>query len=110
MNYNIIATPDFKKYFKKLSKKYPFLKQDLTELLKNLQVDYSIWISLGGNLFKIRLAIESKNKGKSGGARVIYFFVAQDSEIYLIHIFDKGEFENIPKAILLDLIKNAGLI
>ena len=110
MIYNLIFDDDFTKDFQRLSKKYPSLKQDLTELLKNLQVDYSIGIPLGGNLFKIRLAIESKNKGKSGGARVIYFFVAQNSEIYLIHIFDKGEFENIPKAILLDLIKNAGLI
>ncbi len=29
--------------------------------------------SLGHNLYKIRLAIASKGKGKSGGARVITF-------------------------------------
>jgi hypothetical protein len=110
MNYNVIPTPDFKKFFKKLYKKYPSLKNDLAELIEKLEEDYSIGIALGGNLYKIRLAIESKNKGKSGGARVIYFFLVQNNEIYLIHIFDKSQFENIPKETLLELLKNSDLI
>ena len=110
MSYNIIPTPDFKKYFKKLFKKYPSLKDDLRELVKRLEENYEVGIPLGNNLFKVRLAIESKNKGKSAGARMIYFFVVDDQEIYLIHIFDKGQFENIPKHILLQLLKDAGLL
>jgi mRNA-degrading endonuclease RelE of RelBE toxin-antitoxin system len=110
MNYNVIPTPDFKKFFKKLFKKYPSLKNDVTQLIEKLEDDYQIGTSLGNNLYKIRLAIESKNKGKSGGARVIYFFLDQDNEIYLIHIFDKSELENIPKETLVKLLKNAGLL
>lgn len=110
MSYDIIPTPDFKKIFKKLYKKYPSIKDDLAELIQKLEDDYQIGIPLGNNLFKIRMAIESKNKGKSAGARVIYFLLSQDNEIYLIHIFDKGQFENIPKTILLELLKNAGLL
>ena len=110
MSYNIIPTPDFKKFFKKLYKKYPSLKEDINGLIDKLEVDYTIGTPLGNNLFMIRLAIESKNKGKSGGARIIYFLLSDDNEIYLIHIFDKGQFENIPKHILHDLLKNAGLI
>ena len=110
MRYNIIPTPDFKKFFKKLYKKHPSLKEDINGLIEKLEVDYTIGIPLGDNLFKIRLAIESKNKGKSGGARIIYFLLSDDNEIYLIHIFDKGQFETIPKHILLDLLKNAGLM
>ena len=64
MNYNVIPTPDFKKFFKKLFKKYPSLKNDLAQLIEKLEKDYTIGISLGNNLYKIRLAIESKNKGK----------------------------------------------
>ena len=71
MNYNVIPTPDFKKFFKKLFKKYPSLKNDLAQLIEKLEKDYTIGISLGNNLYKIRLAIESKNKGKSGGTRII---------------------------------------
>jgi mRNA-degrading endonuclease RelE of RelBE toxin-antitoxin system len=110
MNYNVIPTPDFKKFFKKLFKKYPSLKNDVTQLIEKLEDDYQIGTSLGNNLYKIRLSIESKNKGKSGGARVIYFFLDQDNEIYLIHIFDKSELENIPKETLVKLLKNAGLL
>jgi mRNA-degrading endonuclease RelE of RelBE toxin-antitoxin system len=110
MKYNVIPTPDFKKFFKKLFKKYPSLKNDLAQLIEKLEDDYQIGTSLGNNLYKIRLAIESKNKGKSAGARVIYFFLDQDNEIYLIHIFDKSELENIPKETLVKLLKNAGLL
>ena len=109
MGYNIIPTPDFKNFFKRLFKKYPSLKNDLAKLIEKLEEDYSIGTPLGNNLYKIRLAIESKNKGKSSGARIIYFFIDDDNEIYLIHIFDKSQFENIPKHILLDLLKKAGL-
>ncbi len=110
MKYNVLLTPDFKKHFKKLLKKYPSLKNDLTKLIEILELDFEAGISLGNSLFKIRLAIESKNKGKSGGARVIYFFVSEDNEIYLIHIFDKSDLANIPKDILLKILKNANLI
>jgi mRNA-degrading endonuclease RelE of RelBE toxin-antitoxin system len=110
MSYSVIPTPDFKKFFKKLYKKHPSLKNDLAELIEKLEDNYAIGISLGSNLYKIRLAIESKNKGKSAGARIIYFFLDVDNEIYLIHIFDKSQFENIPKHVLLDLLKNAGLL
>ena len=52
MNYNVIPTPDFKKFFKKLYKKYPSLKNDLAELVEKLEEDYSIGIALGSNLYK----------------------------------------------------------
>ena len=50
---------------------------------------------LGSGTHKVRMAIASKGKGKSGGARVITFNVIQredDSiEITLLTIYDKGE-------------------
>ena len=110
MNYNVILTPEFKKLFKKLYKKYPSLKNDLAILVISLEKDYTIGISLGSNLFKVRLAIESKTKGKSGGARVVYFFLNQDNEVYLVHIYDKSEYENITKETLITYLKNAGLV
>jgi mRNA-degrading endonuclease RelE of RelBE toxin-antitoxin system len=110
MNYEVILTQDFKKFFKRLFKKYPSLKKDLLKLIQDLEKDYSIGTPLGSNLFKIRISISSKNKGKSGGARVIYFFVSEDNQIYLIHIFDKSEFENLPKETFIELLKKSGLI
>ena len=39
MSYKIYPTPDFKKYFKKLYKKYPSLKDDLQELINQLETN-----------------------------------------------------------------------
>lgn len=41
---------------------------------------------------------------------MIYFYFSQQKEIYLIHIFDKSEYENLPKETFIKLLKNAGLI
>jgi hypothetical protein len=54
---------------------------------------------------KIRRAISSKNKGKSGGARVITYFITEDNELYLLSIFDKSEQDNISNKTLKQLIK-----
>ena len=71
MSYDVIITPDFRKFFKKLYKKYPSLKDDLSTLIEQLENDYLIGTSLGNNLFKVRFAIESKNKGKSGSRFIV---------------------------------------
>ena len=38
------------------------------------------------NCFKIRLAIASKGRGKSGGARVITHFYIENETVYLLAI------------------------
>lgn len=62
MNYNIEVTADFEKDLKKLSKKYHSLKSDLTVLVEQLSINPTLGIHLGGNLYKIRMAISSKKK------------------------------------------------
>ncbi|WP_373515636.1 hypothetical protein [Persicitalea sp.] len=46
--------------------------------------------SLGKNCFKVRLAISSKNKGKSGGARIITHVQIVDDTVFLLSIYDKS--------------------
>lgn len=110
MSYNVIPTPYFKKLFKKLAKKYPSIKNELQDLINTLQENPSNGIDLGHGIYKIRMAIASKGKGKSGGARVISFLVTDDQEVYLVHIYDKGELDNLTKDQILALLKEAGLI
>jgi len=43
------------------------------------------------NCFKIRLAIKSKGKGKSGGGRVVTTIFKDGEIIYLLAIYDKSE-------------------
>jgi hypothetical protein len=52
-------------------------------------------ISLGNECYKIRLAIASKGKGKSGGARIITNIVISYGIVYLLTIYDKSEKENV---------------
>jgi hypothetical protein len=44
---------------------------------------------LGNNFYKIRLAVSSKGKGKSGGARVITYVKLIRESVYLSTIYDK---------------------
>jgi hypothetical protein len=55
--------------------------------------------------YKIRLAIESKNSGKSGGARIITYVVTEQKEVYLVSIYDKSEISTIKDSDIKKLIK-----
>ena len=94
MEINFIPTPKFKKSFKRLYKKYPSLKDDY-EVFKNQFVEnQEIGDDLGGGFRKVRISISSKNRGKSGGARIIvYNFYLQTlpNDVLLIDIYDKSE-------------------
>ena len=91
----ITFTPEFKREYKRLSKKYASLDEDMKELIEELQENPTLGKSLGNNAFKIRLAISSKNKGKSGGARIITYFVTEENEVFLLSIYDKSEQESV---------------
>ena len=110
MSYSIYTTPDFKKSFKKLYKKHPSLKADLKELIDTLTESPNTGTHLGHDVYKIRLAITSKGKGKSGGARIITYLVTEDNEGYLIFIYDKSQLENITKEQIFEMLKKAGLL
>lgn len=73
MSYKIDTIPLFDKQAKRLAKKYPSLKNDLSALVKTLADAPEQGVALGNGFYKIRLSITSKGKGKSGGARVINY-------------------------------------
>lgn len=107
MNVEIITTENFRREAKRLLKKYPSLKNDLIDLQNLLNLNPQAGIHIGHNCYKIRLAIKSKGKGKSGGARVItYFVIHQETEqVYLLSIYDKSEFDSISDNDLKKLVK-----
>jgi mRNA-degrading endonuclease RelE of RelBE toxin-antitoxin system len=95
MSCRIETTESFLKDLKRLAKKYPSIKNDLKELKETLEKNPCEGTLIGENIYKIRLAIESKGKGKSGGARVITFLYAIKKVLYLLAIYDKSDMENI---------------
>ena len=62
--------------------------------------------SLGDNCFKIRMAVSSKNKGKSGGARIITYLKIVEETIFLISIYDKSDTNTIKDKEILSRIKD----
>jgi mRNA-degrading endonuclease RelE of RelBE toxin-antitoxin system len=95
MSYKIVAISRFERELKRLAKKYRSLGNDLQVLHEDLQKDPEHGKPLGGGVYKIRLAIGSKGKGKSGGARVITYVKVEATTIYLLSIYDKSEVEDI---------------
>lgn len=105
MSYKVIAIPHFEKELKRLVKKYPSLKTEYIELVRGLQQKAETGVFIGNSCYKIRLAISSKGKGKSGGARVISHIQISDSIVYLLSIYDKSDQENISDKDLRELLK-----
>jgi len=91
MSFNIEVTSYFSKQLKRLTKKYPSLRNEFAELVISLKENPVQGTNIGNSCHKIRLAVASKNKGKSGGTRVITHLQISQSKIYLLSIYDKSE-------------------
>lgn len=87
----IKITNQFKKQVKHLLKKYRSLATELKELNVSLVEYPSQGTPLGQDCYKIRLAIKSKKKGKSGGVRVITLVKIVQETVFLLSIYDKSE-------------------
>ena len=95
MSYNVEFTVLFEKQLKRLTKKFPSLKNEFSELVALLKREPQQGTAIGNHCYKIRLAIASKGKGKSGGARVITHVQITHSTVYLFSIYDKSEQSDI---------------
>lgn len=104
MSYSVRTIQPFEKQFKRYSKKYPSLKAELAALISQLEQTPEIGTSLGRECYKIRLAVASKGKGKSGGARVITCVIVKNKEVFLLYIYDKSEQSTISDKELLQLL------
>ena len=105
MSYKLYITSTFEKAAKRLYRKHKSLKSDLTELFGDLSKNPIQGTSLGNDCYKIRLKIKSKNKGKSGGARLITCVKISYESIYLLSIYDKSEKDNLTDAELAEILK-----
>ena len=106
MNFDVASIPVFDKQAKQLAKKYPSFKKDLSNLIENLSSEPQQGIPLGNKFYKIRMAISSKNKGKSAGARIITYVKVSKTTVFLTSVFDKSDKENITDKELQDIFKS----
>ena len=97
MNVVISFHEEFRRQIKRLSKKYSSLADDLIDFQQELMKNPFQGDDLGGGVRKIRMAIHSKGKGKSGGARVLTLnvLVSDNADVTLLSIYDKNEIDNV---------------
>ncbi|MDE5975370.1 MAG: addiction module toxin RelE [Muribaculaceae bacterium] len=113
MKFEVIPTPDFEKSLKALLKRHKSLKQDIAEFEKSLVSNPFQGDELSPGIRKIRMAISSKGRGKSGGARIITFTLLLDEEggeVYLIDIYDKSDYSTVDVRRIKKLLEESGLI
>ena len=109
MSFEIKPVDGFKRDFKKLAKKYKNIDKDIREVILELRENPEAGVYLKNDCYKIRVSNSSNSTGKSGGFRVIYYFIDEQNNLYLMNIYSKTQKENISENELLELLKINGL-
>ena len=95
--FEVIATREFQKKVRSLSKKYRHIQTDLQPILEKLRLGEILGDRIPGIKFvvyKLRIKNNDVQKGKSGGYRLIYWLQTTDC-IVLLDIYSKSEQDNI---------------
>lgn len=82
------------------------MREELRVVGKNISEHPYEGISLGHHTYKIRIAVRSKGKGKSGGMRIVSYVLTEEKEVYLLTIYDNSEVETLDDKTLNSLITN----
>lgn len=112
MSFEITYTPIFEKSLKALAKRHHSLKQDIKDFIISLSKNPFQGDELKPGIRKIRMAITSKGRGKSGGARIITYTVViaeNEGEVHLIEIYDKSDASTVDVSRIQAMIKDLGI-
>ncbi len=105
---NVELTSNFKSEAKPLIKKYHSLKSELKALEIELIENPKLGDKLSEDIYKIKLAVKSKGKGKSGGLRIIsfiYTFDESSNTIFLLSIYNKSEFSTVDTNVIKRIVE-----
>ena len=106
----IKVTEEFIRSVKPIAKRYRSFNQDYQKLLDELEMNPKLGTDLGEGYRKVRMAIQSKGKGKSGGARIITLdLVERNGVLYLIYGYDKSDADNINLNVLKEIVAKMDL-
>ncbi len=107
---NIVATQAFIKSAKPIAKKYRSFNDDYQKLVKELEKNPHMGIDLGDGYRKIRMAISSKGKGKSGGCRIITLDMVERNDcLYILFAYDKSDYDNVVLSVIKDIAADMGI-
>lgn len=107
----ISVSSDFAREAKRLAKKYPSFKQDYSDFLNSIKENPLQGDEITQNIRKIRMAIKSKGKGKSGGARIITLNILTKElcgEVVFLLIYDKEDASTVRIDAVKELARSLG--
>ncbi|MBI5052221.1 MAG: hypothetical protein HZC38_05165 [Chloroflexi bacterium] len=93
MIYRLVFTDWFNRQIKQLRKDNPSLRSDLDAFFKTFDAQAHPIIPQTNGARKARM--KAKARGKRSGYRVIYYFITDENEVWLITIYDKVKQENL---------------
>lgn len=112
MSFEIQTTSHFDNEAKRLAKRHRSFIDDLQDFQEELLKNPYQGTELSPGIRKIRLTINSKGRGKSGGARVItftYLVDEKDGVVILLLLYDKADASSIKMNVVREIIKDLGL-
>lgn len=112
MSFEVKTTSGFDKSAKILNKRYRSFKTDLGDFISSLEENPFQGDELSPGIRKIRMAIASKGRGRSGGARIITYTIVvteNTGKVYLLEAYDKSDFSSVNVNILHKIISDLGL-
>ena len=112
MSFEILTTSYFDLEAKRLAKRHRSFIEDLQDFQEELLKNPYQGTELSPGIRKIRLSIDSKGRGKSGGARVItftYLVDEKDGVVILLLLYDKADASSIKMNVVRKIIKDLGL-
>ena len=112
MNFEVLTTPDFEKSFKALAKRYRSIVNDIQNFRDSLKENPFQGDELTPGIRKVRMAITSKGRGKSGGARIItktIVYTETEGKVFLLEIYDKADASTVDIEILKQIVSGLGL-
>lgn len=107
MGYRIVLARPFKRSVKKLTKRYPRVKEDVRTAVEVLLQTPNLGAVIpgGSGVRKLRVRNTDLQKGKSAGYRLLYFVVdGPTGIIYLLLLYAKSDRSDITHRELKDLL------
>ncbi len=102
--YQPIVLAYFKRQLKQYVKKHRDLKDAVIGALTNFDKRQNV--NLGGNIYKVRVKIESLPKGKSKSFRLIVLVLETESFLVPITVYFKSEESSLSKKEINDHLQN----
>ena len=111
MNFKIQTTSYFDAEAKRLGKRYRSFVDDLKSFRDSITEDPFQGTEIMPGIGKVRMSIETKGRGKSGGARVITFtyLVSEESgNVILLLLYDKADASSVKSNVVKKIVKDLG--